>query len=266
MEAGETVRIPPHEKADIRRQARPETKTGTADRQFMRSLVLYEDEELLVLNKPFGIAVQGGAKTTRHIDGMLDTFGEGDVRPRLVHRLDRDTGGVLVLARSRKMAAFLTDAFQRHEIIKTYWALTKGIPAPLQGRIDLALEKGGAEGQEKMRGTRDGKKAITDYQVVDLAGQKCAFVALRPHTGRTHQIRVHLSALNTPIIGDRKYGGEAAMLEGLEPKMHLFCREMTLPRPNRKALQIIAPLTGHMSATWKLFSFDAPEVLEWPDE
>lgn len=265
VEAGEVVRVPPFEaKAPTMRSVK--SAPNAEDKAFVRSLVLYEDKDVLVLNKPFGLAVQGGAKTTRHVDGMLGAFGEGEDRPRLVHRLDRDTGGVLVLARSRKMAAFLSDAFQKHRVVKTYWALTVGIPSPSEGRIDLALEKGGAEGREKMRGSHDGKKAITDYQVVESAGQKASFVALRPHTGRTHQLRVHMSALNTPIVGDRKYGGERAMLEGLAAKMHLFCREMTVPLPGKRPLTVSAPLIGHMADTWGLFSFEQPDVLEWPDE
>lgn len=265
IEAGEVVRVPPFEEKS---GAAPKTKSAPAaeDKEFIRSLVLHEDKDILVLNKPFGLAVQGGAKTVRHIDGMLGAFGEGEHRPRLVHRLDRDTGGVLVLAKSRKAAAFLTEAFQKHLVGKTYWALTAGVPSPLQGRIDLALEKQGAEGHEKMRGTKDGKRALTDYQVVEAAGQRAAFVALRPHTGRTHQIRVHLSALGTPIVGDRKYGGEAAVMEGLGSKMHLFCREMVVPRQGNRPITLTAPLTGHMAETWKLFSFEEPELLEWPDE
>ena len=265
IEAGEVVRVPPLEEK-VARGPKPKSAPDAEDKAYVRSLVIHEDKDVLVLNKPFGLAVQGGAKTTRHIDGMLGAFGEGENRPRLVHRLDRDTGGVLVLAKSRKMAAFLTEAFQKHDILKTYWALTKGVPNPLQGRIDLAVEKGGAEGKEKMRGTRDGKRAVTDFQVVDMAGQKAAFVALRPHTGRTHQIRVHLSELGTPIVGDRKYGGAEAVVEGLKPKMHLFCREMTIPMPGRKPMTFTAPLTGHMAETWKLFSFDETGILEWPDE
>ncbi|WP_370336518.1 RluA family pseudouridine synthase [Parvularcula marina] len=265
IEAGEVIRIPPLEEKAARP---PKTKSApdAEDKAFIRSLVLFEDKDILVLNKPFGLAVQGGAKTTRHIDGMLGAFGEGEDRPRLVHRLDRDTGGVLVLAKSRKSAAFLMEAFQKHRVLKTYWALTSGVPQPDKGRIDMALEKSGAEGREKMRGTKDGKKALTDYQVVETAGQKAAFVALRPHTGRTHQIRVHLSALNTPIVGDRKYGGEHAVMEGLAHKMHLFCREMIVPRPGGRPVTLTAPLTGHMDETWKLFSFEQPVAMEWPDE
>ena len=268
VEAGEVIRIPPFE-ARAKSPAGAATKSAPSaeEKDFVRSLVLYEDQEILALNKPYGLAVQGGEKITRHIDGMLGAFGEGESRPRLVHRLDRDTGGVLVLGKSRKAAAFLTEAFRRHDILKTYWALTKGVPKIPEGRIDLSVEKGGPPGKEKMRGSDDGKKAITDYQVVETAGQKAAFVALRPYTGRTHQIRVHLSALGTPIVGDRKYGGAESVLEGLEPKMHLFCRQMMVPRRGGgRPLVLTAPLTGHMAATWKLFAFEEPGELEWPDE
>ncbi|MEM6650574.1 MAG: RluA family pseudouridine synthase, partial [Pseudomonadota bacterium] len=214
----------------------------------------------------FGLAVQGGTKTTRHLDGMLGALEEGGERPRLVHRLDRDTGGLMVLGRTRKSAAQLAEAFRHHDVLKTYWALTKRVPHPPFGRIDVAIDKGKAvDGQERVGPNRLGKRAITDFQVVETAALKAAFVALRPTTGRTHQIRVHMSALKTPIIGDRKYGGTEAILEGVSEKMHLFCRSMTLPLPGRKPLTITAPLTGHMSETWAWFGFTEPHDLEWPD-
>ncbi|WOI52485.1 RluA family pseudouridine synthase [Parvularcula sp. LCG005] len=261
---GEVVRVPPID-TDAAARPAPKPRPTSDDADFIRSLVLYEDSHILVLNKPFGLAVQGGAKTTRHIDGMLGAFEKNGERPRLVHRLDRDTGGVLVLAKTRIIAAALGESFKSHHVEKIYWALTSGVPYPWSGRIDLKLEKQGEEGAEKMRGSPKGQRAITDFQVVEPAGQKAAFVAVRPETGRTHQIRVHLSAAKAPIVGDRKYGGEKAVLEGVSSKMHLFCRQMTVPLPGRKPVTITAPLTGHMEKTWKFFGFSGGDNLDWPD-
>ncbi|ADM08250.1 Ribosomal large subunit pseudouridine synthase C [Parvularcula bermudensis HTCC2503] len=265
VESGEVVRVPP---IDPEAAAPPPSRpvVGPAEAEMMRGLVIYEDDDILALNKPAGLAVQGGAKTLIHIDGMLDVFGEGEARPRLVHRLDRDTGGVLLLAKSRAVAATLSLAFQQHRIGKTYWAITKGVPHPLFGRIDMRIEKAGEPGREKMRGTEQGQSALTDYQTVETAGQKAAFLALRPHTGRTHQIRVHLSAIGTPIVGDRKYGGAGAVLEGLPNQMHLFCRQMHVPRRGRPPLVVTADLTGGMATSWSIFGFSRPDDLEWPDE
>ncbi len=265
--AGEVVRVPPLSDAPAPKSP-PRQGPSAADRDFIRDLVLYEDDDIIALNKPFGLAVQGGAKTTRHIDGMLDGLARGGERPRLTHRLDRDTGGVLLLGRTRKAAASLAEAFQQHRILKTYWALTRGVPHPLQGRIDLPVGKEGAEGREKMApGATGGKRAVTDFQVVETMGTRAAFVALRPETGRTHQLRVHLQALRTPIVGDRKYGGERAMLEGVAPKMHLFCQGMVVPLPGRRRpLVVTAPLTGHMADSWAFFHFEAPTDLQWPEK
>ena len=259
---GQTIRVPPL----------PDAPTGTAkaeaasaDREAVRALVLYRDDEVIALNKPFGLPVQGGSGVTRHVDGMLDGLAKQGERPRLVHRLDKDTGGVLLLGRTRLAAKALADAFARHRVVKDYWALTAGVPHPLSGLIDLPVEKNGAEGAERVGPSATGKRALTDYQVADAAGTKAAFVALRPLTGRTHQIRVHLASLGTPIVGDGKYGGAASRLDGLSPKMHLFCRSMTVPRPNRAPLTVIAPLTGHMAASWALFGFETEPVLAWPE-
>lgn len=268
IEAGEVVRVPPLDPAPATpvRPASQQTGLAAGDRDYIRSLVIYEDDWVVVLNKPFGIAVQGGAKTKRHLDGMLDGLIRDGERPRLVHRLDRDTGGLLVLGRTRKAAAALSEAFKQHRVIKTYWALTKGVPNPLSGRIDLPVEKQGAEGREKVAPSARGRRAITDFQVVEAMGRKAAFVALRPETGRTHQLRVHLQAIGTPIVGDGKYGGGDAVLEGVSRKMHLFCQALTVPLPGRRPLHLEAPLTGHMADTWKFFGFGAANDLQWPED
>jgi 23S rRNA pseudouridine955/2504/2580 synthase len=229
------------------------------DTAFIRSLVIYKDDDVIALNKPAGLAVQGGTKTSRHIDAMLDAlrFGAKE-RPRLVHRLDRDTSGVLLLARGAQAAARLGKAFQGRQVRKIYWALVAGTPAVEKGRIDLPLGKRpGAKG-ERMAADREGKKAATLYSVLESAGHAAAWLALWPLTGRTHQLRVHCAAIGHPILGDGKYGGEAAFLpaEGVPKQLHLHARELVLPHPSgRGELRIAADLPPHMAQSWKLFGF-----------
>lgn len=264
IQTGEIVRVPPTGEGQAPAKPRRH-RLSQEDTDFVRSLVLFEDDDILALNKPAGLAVQGGAGQARHIDGMLDAFSSrGGERPRLVHRLDRDTGGVLVLAKTRAMAAMLSEAFRKQKVEKTYWALTVGVPNPLAGTIDAPISKVPTMAGEKVAPSTDGKRALTDYQVVEAAGTRAAFVALRPHTGRTHQLRVHLSLISTPIVGDRKYGGARAILEGIAPQMHLFCRTMVVPRKKGRPISITAPLAGPMAETWSLFSFPEPDGLEWP--
>ena len=261
---GETVRVPPM--PDVA----PRPRAPVQDHDEIRGLVLWEDEHTIALNKPFGLPVQGGSKVTRHLDGMLDGLARGGERPRLVHRLDKDTGGLLLLGKTRLAAKTLGDAFQRHEVVKDYWALTAGVPHPLQGRIDDPVGKAGEPGDERVEAGTDvakAKRALTDYQVVEAAGTKAAFVALRPLTGRTHQLRVHMQTLGTPIIGDGKYGGARAKVEGMAPKLHLFCRAMTFPTGpgGSKRVTVEAPLTGHMAKAWAFLSLPDEPSLEWPE-
>ena len=272
LEAGEEVRVPPQAAASSVPDAAREARFRQEDADFIRKLTVYEDKAILALNKPFGLAVQGGEKTKRHVDGMLQSLEKDGERPRLVHRLDRDTGGLLLLAKTRKAAAELGHAFQQHAVEKTYWALVVGSPHPREGTIDLKIAKRmirvGDEGQERVvpADDEDAKKAVTDFQTVESVGD-VAFVALRPRTGRTHQIRVHCAALGNPIVGDGKYGGAAAHVEGVSPALHLFCRAMTFPHPaTGKATTLSAPLTGHMLETWKFFGFDAAAETTWPDD
>lgn len=271
LEAGESVRVPPLAPRETRPKAAP--KIRREDAKFLESITLYEDDDILALNKPFGLAVQGGAKTRRHIDGMLAALEKDGERPRLVHRLDRDTGGLLLLAKTRLAAATLGASLQRRDVEKTYWALVVGAPHPRQGTIDLPIAKrmvpAGGGAQERMVPVtgEDAKKAITDFQVIDDAGPAAAFIALRPHTGRTHQLRVHCAAIRTPIVGDRKYGGAAAHIEGVAPKLHLFCRSMSFEHPRTgKRMTLKAPLTGHMLDTWKFFGFDPEARCVWPND
>lgn len=269
VEAGEAIRIPPI--GEQAKAAKPEFRPNREDAEFLRSLTIFEDDAIIALNKPFGLAVQGGARTTRHIDGMLAALENDGEKPRLVHRLDQDTGGLLILAKTRIAAARLGKAFQGHDVVKTYWALCAGAPALPQGTINLPIAKKmirvGGKDQERMTPADDdeAKKAITDYAVLDSAGP-ASFVALKPLTGRTHQLRVHCAAMGTPIVGDRKYGGANAFIEGAPEGLQLFCREMTFPHPdNGRSITLTAPLTGRMKETWELFGFDPDAEIVWPD-
>ncbi|HUI19282.1 MAG TPA: RluA family pseudouridine synthase [Alphaproteobacteria bacterium] len=266
---GESVRIPPLGEAPEPR-ARPRAGVSAEDRQLVQTLVLYRDDDVLVLDKPPGLAVQGGTGTARHLDGMLGAlrFGAAE-RPRLVHRLDRDTSGVLLLGRNAASARALAEAFRRRTTRKIYWAITVGVPRPFQGKIDLPLAKlPGKAGERMVPDEDEGKRAVTYYKVLEHMGKKAAWVALWPVTGRTHQLRVHLAALGTPIMGDGKYGGKAAFLSGetISRKLHLHARAITLPHPRSgKSLNVTAPLPEHMRASWRLFGFD-PESREDPFE
>lgn len=258
---GQTIRVPPMPEA-VEKAAKENQEMHQADIDFIQGLVIYKDDDLIALNKPPGLAVQGGTKTTRHIDGMLEGLREdGGDRPRLVHRLDRDTSGVLILARSRTSAAYLGKVLKDREAEKVYWALASGVPKMQQGKIDLPLIKSGGPNEERMRpaekSEKDAKWAITYYKVMDQAGQKLCWLAMLPITGRTHQLRVHAQAIGHPIIGDGKYGGEEAFLEGeISNKLHLHARSMTIPRKRGGPLTIEAPLPDHMARTWALFGFD----------
>jgi 23S rRNA pseudouridine955/2504/2580 synthase len=263
---GQTIRIPPGiEKGQSERLERPPVRD--ADARFVQSLVIHRDDEVLAINKPPGLAVQGGTGTMRHLDGMLDALRfDAEERPRLVHRLDRDTSGVMLLARNARAAAQLSEAFRGKSARKIYWALVAGVPRPAQGKIDLALAKEGGPAGERVAADDEGKRAITLYSVLDRLGDKAAWLALLPLTGRTHQLRVHCAeALGTPIVGDHKYGGDRADLPGQEigRQMHLHARTLVLPHPAGGTLAITAPLPEHMRATWQFFGFE-PDARDDP--
>lgn len=278
LEAGETIRIPPishdgtQEKPPKAGKPVPSAAKRREDSDALRAMILYEDDAILALNKPFGLAVQGGTRTMRHLDGMLGALEKNGERPRLTHRLDRDTGGLMLIAKTRQAAARLGGAFQRYEVEKTYWALAAGALRTQRGTIDLKIAprmmRIGDGTQERIVPAQgeDAKKAITDFQRLDEAGQGVSFLALRPVTGRKHQIRVHLAAAGAPIAGDRKYGGPAALIEGVAPSLHLFCRAMTFPHPiTGKKTTLTAPLSGYMRDTWKFFSFDPEAEVDWSE-
>ena len=246
LAAGQEIRVPPLDEE----KAAPHRETGVSvkDAAFIQSLLLYKDDNILVLNKPSGLAVQGGSKTTRHVDGMLDalTFGTEE-RPKLVHRIDKDTSGILVLARNRKTADNLTRAFREHRLQKTYLALVRGCPKKQSGEIKAPLEKVG----EKMTVSDAGKPAVTEYEVLDEVGDKFALVAASPLTGRTHQIRAHLEYIGTPIVGDaRYYGAERRRFADLADKLHLHAYKIDLSVLYNKPKVIKAPLPEHFKQSF----------------
>ena len=268
--AGQAVRVP---KVARQKPTQPVVKPGLVpplglskgDRDLILKAVLYEDDDVLVLNKPFGIAVQGGTGTRRHIDGLLagmaDHFGD---RPRLVHRLDRDTTGVLLVAKHRDAAAKLGRIFQTRSAAKTYWALVKGVPRPPQGKIEAALVKAAGPDGDRVRKAGPGEQAdamhaTTHYSVIDRVGQKAAWVSLKPVTGRQHQLRAHMALIGHPIVGDNKYDGDKAMpAENMEVKLHLHARRLVIPhpRPGMATIDVTAPLPKHMADTWELLGLD----------
>lgn len=262
LDQGQVVRVPPL--GDDAAKPAPKVERGVSeqDAAFVRSLVIHKDKSILVLNKPSGLAVQGGTKTERHLDGMLDalTFDAAE-RPRLVHRLDRDTSGVLVLARTAKAAAALARAFKQKDARKIYWALVVGVPTPRQGTIDLALTKQGGPRAERVfaadKDDEDARHAVTHFSTVATASYKLAWLALMPLTGRTHQIRAHASAIGTPIVGDGKYGGVNAHPGGeIARRLHLHARSIDIAHPDGGRFFIEAELPPHMMSSWKLLGFD----------
>lgn len=274
LSVGQVIRLPPqlhtiHSPVD---EKSPDSQTAHAqlperERTFAESLVIHQDSSVLVLNKPSGLATQGGSGISRHVDGLLAllTFGKKQ-RPRLVHRLDRDTSGVLVVARTVPAAAALAKSLAGRDAQKIYWALVKGVPAKPFGTIKAALAKEGGHGphgrDEKVvardPGDADAKYALTDYVVLDRAGDEYAWVAAKPLTGRTHQIRVHLASIGTPIVGDFKYGGARGQGE-IADKLHLHARAIDIAHPDGGRLRVTAPLPDHMLHSWALFGFNAED-------
>lgn len=265
LAAGQAVRVPPL--PDVAPPPGPKHALSKADRDFLASITLYEDDDLLVVNKPPGIAVQGGTKTTHHIDRLLEGLGDGpETRPRLVHRLDRDTSGVLVIAKRRSVAAMLGRAFQTRSVRKIYWALLHGVPRPPQGKVEAALVKASGPEGDRVRKARAGEQdvaqsAVTHYAVVDRAGQQVAFVSLKPVTGRQHQLRAHMAILGHPILGDEKYHGDKDLPEGIPNKLHLHARRISFPHPSGEGVvDVTAPLPEHMARTFADFGFEAREA------
>ncbi len=231
----------------------PDTRNLTnEDARMMQEAVLYKDADIIVLNKPSGLAVQGGSGISKSVDSLLDALRfEATGRPKLVHRLDRDTSGALILARSAKAATRLMHAFAKKETEKTYWALIKGVPEIRQGKIDLPLAKQEEGDKEKVAiNEEDGKNAVTYYRVLDRLSSTLAWVELMPVTGRTHQLRVHMASIGHPILNDGKYGGREAFIDGMEfsRKLHLHARRIVIPG----LIDVTAPLPEHMKNSWAM--------------
>jgi 23S rRNA pseudouridine955/2504/2580 synthase len=274
LAAGQEIRVPPL--AFDRRPAdapEPEAKPLTAEeRKLFRSLVIYEDDDLYVLNKPSGLAVQGGTRTVRHIDGLLmGLAAEGGERPRLVHRLDRDTTGILVVAKRRSVASALGKLFATRSVRKIYWALVKGVPKPAQGKVSQALIKAEGPQGDRVRAAKPGEiaeaqRATTYYSVIDKAAPALAWVSLKPVTGRQHQLRAHMAMIGHPILGDEKYGGIEGMPGTIARKLHLHARRIVFPHPRGGTVDVTAPLPAFMRDTWQLVGFDPDRYDEGPSE
>jgi 23S rRNA pseudouridine955/2504/2580 synthase len=258
IEPGQAIRFPALNGAAPPLRPAPHPQRPS-DQAMLQAAILHEDEMVIVLNKPPGLAVQGGTATERHLDGLLDGLRFGnEERPRLVHRLDKETSGILVLARTAAAAGLLARAFREKRVRKTYWAITVGLPKPAQGRIDLPLAKTPGRHGERVRPDRDeGRHALTYYRVVDSAGDRVSWLALMPVTGRTHQLRAHCAAIGTPILGDTKYGEGLAHSAGVPGarQLHLHARSIAMPHPLGSLIQVTAPLPPHMRRTWEFFGF-----------
>jgi 23S rRNA pseudouridine955/2504/2580 synthase len=289
LSAGQQVRIPPLPDSEHRPAPAP-TRISDADAKMIRACVIYRDDHVLALNKPAGLAVQGGSGQSRHVDGLAEALRfDLDEKPRLVHRLDKDTSGVLLLARSRAVAAALTAAFRHRETRKIYWAAVAGVPHPKMGTIKYGLVKAfghgkGGEGEKMIcvhprdiAATAGAKRAQTDFAVLTAAAKRCAWMALVPVTGRTHQLRAHMAEIGHPIIGDGKYGGSGqdnlgdgwgAQLGGdISKKLHLHARSLRIEHPVTQAmLHLTAPMPEHMARTWETFQWRASDVPDDPFE
>jgi 23S rRNA pseudouridine955/2504/2580 synthase len=273
--AGQSVRIPP-----LRLEApKPRPAGNEADqktREFLKSITLYEDADVLVLDKPMGLAVQGGSGTTRHLDGMLDVLRDAHgQRPRLVHRLDKDTSGCLLVAKTRFAAAALAKTFRSRSARKVYWALVAGVPKVQQGRVSTFLAKEERDEDSYMRIARHGDKgashAVTYYAVVETAGPLLSWVSLKPVTGRTHQLRAHMDHTGHPIVGDPKYFAREnwELPGGMQNKLHLLARRIAVPHPRGGVIDVTAPLPPHMRQSWNLLGFDDKRydpIVDSPEE
>ena len=274
LEAGQTVRIPPLRLEPPK--PRDDAPATQKDRAFLKSITLYEDADVLVLNKPMGLAVQGGSGTVRHVDGILEALRDAHgQRPRLVHRLDKDTAGCLLVAKTRFAAAALAKTFRSRSARKIYWALVAGVPKPRQGRISTYLAKEEREEDSFMRiaqhGDEGASHAVTYYAVVETAGPALAWISLKPVTGRTHQLRAHMAHIGHPVVGDAKYFAREnwELPGGMQNKLHLLARRIAVPHPRGGVIDVTAPLPPHMQQSWNLLGLDAARydpIVEAPEE
>jgi 23S rRNA pseudouridine955/2504/2580 synthase len=260
IEAGQVIRVPPADPVAAPARTPPERHVLSEDEiAFVNEIVIHRDDQAIVVNKPPGLATQGGTKTKTHLDGLLDGLAdEAGARPKLVHRLDKDTSGVLLLARTARAAAFFSKAFSGRTARKVYWAFVVGVPSVEDGYIDLPLAKQPGSGGEKMHvDEAEGLVSRTRYRVVERAGNRAAWVELQPLTGRTHQLRVHMAAIGHPIVGDGKYGGPEAFLTGaISRKLHLHARRLRLDHPDGGRIDVTAELPPHFAETMGNLGFD----------
>lgn len=289
LEAGQEVRVPPLPDASEVERARAERPVGknisAADVAMIQQAVIFKDEHIIALNKPAGLPSQGGSgQGERHVDGLTSAlmFGFKD-RPKLVHRLDKDTSGVLLLARTDRVARALSEGFRHRNTRKIYWAVVAGVPNPRMGSIKYGLVKAPGRGRmgegekmvcvhpAKVQETEGAKRAHSDYAVLSMLGSRASWVALSPITGRTHQLRAHMAELGHPIVGDGKYGGSGqenlgdgwgAQLGGdISRKLHLHARMITFEHPiTKKMVTVTAPLPDHMQRTWKTVGWHENDV------
>ncbi len=268
LSAGQTLRVPPGGEAGKRGPRKREELTDD-DIARADSMLIAQDKASITLNKPPGLATQGGTGTRDHVDRLLDAFAdEKSPRPRLVHRLDKDTSGVLLIARTPGSAAFFSKRFSGRSAKKVYWALVVGVPEVHEGIIEAPLAKQPGTGGEKMHvDEKEGQPAKTKYRVVDRAGNRAAWVELQPFTGRTHQLRVHMAAIGHPIVGDGKYGGQDAFLTGsISRKMHLHARRLIIDHPDGAPLDVMAELPDHFAGSMEQLGFDENDSDARPDE
>ena len=272
VEPGQQVRIPP---LDVDKKGGPESLTGHSirnqgDADVLAKMTLYEDAKVFVFNKPAGLAVQGGSGVSRHVDGMLEALrNKKGEKPRLVHRLDRDTSGVLVVARTRLAAMKLAEAFRARETKKTYWSLVKGAPRKREDKISTWLVKEATQDGDRMRIAKHGEDgadhAVSYYRVVEQAGQTLSWLEMEPYTGRTHQLRVHAAHIGHPIIGDPKYFEADTNWEfpgGIQNRLHLHARRILIPHPDKGVIDVTAPMPPHMRQSWNLLGFDEASAEE----
>lgn len=266
VEPGQMVRVPPLE---VDRKAAGASLTvntirGTGDGDLLSKMLLHEDPKVFVFNKPSGLAVQGGAGVTRNVDDMLEAWrNKKGEKPRLVHRLDRDTSGVLVIARTRLAAMKLSESFRARETKKTYWALVKGLPKNREDKISTWLVKEATEDGDRMRVAKHGETgadhAVTFYRVIDQAAQSLSWLEMEPYTGRTHQLRVHAAFIGHPIIGDPKYFEADINWDfpgGIQNRLHLHARRIVIPHPDGGVIDVTAPMPPHMRQSWNMLGFE----------